>query len=73
MTDWAVKKASAVLAECVGRNKGDNVAFYLAQALRNERERCAMVAWEYARRLREPTGISMQQGDDIAAAIRSNE
>lgn len=27
------------------------------------------IAWEYARGLRTPSGTSLQQGDDIAAAI----
>ena len=40
MDDWAADVASRVMAECVAKNGGENVAFYLAQALRDERERC---------------------------------
>jgi len=42
-------------------------------AIRTERERCARIAWEFARGIREPTGISGQQGDDICAAINEKD
>lgn len=34
-------------------------------------ECAAQVAWEYARGIRAPSGRSLQQGDDIAEAIRA--
>ena len=38
-------------------------------AVRRERDRCALIAWEFARGIRKPSGVSAQQGDDICHAI----
>ena len=46
-----------------------NAEYDTRMAVMAERQRCATIAWEFARGLREPTGISDQQGDDICAAI----
>jgi len=43
------------------------------EAVLEERERCAVIAWEYARGIRKPTAISPHQGDHIALAIREGK
>lgn len=47
-SEEALAEASRVMAECVAKNKGENVAYYLAEAIdkarREERDACIAIA-----------------------------
>ncbi len=81
MTDRAYEKAQGVCAragEDMVLSPGLTesyivplIATALREAVAAETDRTAVIAWEYARGIRKPSGTSAQQGDDIAAAIKA--
>ncbi len=64
-------RASKVMAECVAKNGGENVAFYLAKALHEHGDERYAAGLEAAAEIAEAIDSGRSNEKEIAKAIRA--